>query len=74
MWYCEEFRHGAWHPVTYANRPKVRDERIVTGAGPRIRALREVPASLEKLTLDQMREVLGPDGKFTTGQNREAKQ
>lgn len=33
-----------------------------------IRALQEIPLHLEKLTLAQLQEILGPDGKFTAGQ------
>lgn len=58
MIYREELRNGKWCPVTYPDPDR---------AHPKIqhRATRDVPACLQHLTLDQMREVFSPDGKFT---------
>lgn len=52
---------GRWTPQTSTERPSA-----VTSDGhrPKMRAISLVAPSLEKLTLNQLREVYSPDGKF----------
>jgi hypothetical protein len=58
MIYREELHHGKWCAVTYPDPDR---------AHPKMqhRATRDVQDSLHHLTLNQMREVFSPDGKFT---------
>ncbi len=77
MWYFEQAgMDGTWQPVTAAAKPITKHGRMVksVGVGSRIRAIREVPEHLHHLTLDQLRELFSPDGKFAAenGVKREA--
>lgn len=67
MWFFEQAgTDGTWQPATAADRPATKHGRMVRngGTGPRVRAITEVPKYLRHLTLDQMREIFSPDGKF----------
>lgn len=60
---------GHWAPATSAEPPPVsrkthRPDRLGTDAGPRIRAVTQVHPDHHGLTLDQLAEVYGPDGRF----------
>lgn len=70
MWFYEYRRLGMWHPVKAADEPVTASVagklrlKSVNGLGVEVRAVREIPRSLEHLTLDQLAEVFGADGKL----------
>lgn len=57
---------GKWTPRTYADKPTIKDGRIVTvsGQGPRVRQVTEVPPYLQHIKLGELVEVYGKDGRF----------
>lgn len=59
-----------WSPVKYATMPTIKDGRVVLNGsiGPRIRAVQEIPADHHGLTLVQLREVYGTNGRFRATQ------
>lgn len=63
MFYFEERMPpvGVWSPCTAPEPPT---ERTSCGTRRHIRAVREVPASVEHLTLAQLHEIISPDGRF----------
>lgn len=76
MWFYEHLKHGRWWPVTTtiepatvaaAGRTRLKG---VNGLGAEIRCLAEIPPSLHHLTLGQLAEVYGLEGRFraTAGQ------
>lgn len=69
MFYFEQAIGDRWCPVKTADAPQVKNDRIqrAGSAGPRVRAVQAIPAYFAHLTLGQLREVLGPDGRFRGG-------
>lgn len=61
MFYFEEKVLGRWRPRTMPVRPS---ERGPEGQKRDMRAVAEVLPQLNHLTLDQLREVYSPDGRF----------
>lgn len=61
MFYFEEKKLGRWRPRTMPDRPS---ERGPEGEKREMRAVAEVMPQLRHLTLDQLREVYSPDGRF----------
>lgn len=61
---------GAWSPRRSADRPETIDvngvirERLVGSMGREIRAIAELNPGFDHLTLDELREVYSPDGRF----------
>lgn len=78
MWFYEHRRFGVWHPVTVADRPVTETVDGTTrirgagGLGPAIRSLTAVPVYLQHLTLDQLTQVFGADGRFAAAHRRES--
>ena len=68
MFYFEEKKLGRWRPRWTPERP---DARGADGVKREMRAVAEVMPQLRHLTLDQLREVYSPDGRF---QNTGARQ
>ena len=70
--FYEEKSMGEWRPVLSAEKPTVKKGRILhaTGVGPEIRALSQIEPWMKKLTLDEIRELLSPDGRFCAAQRR----
>ena len=70
MYFYEHLKLGRWSPVTVADAPSVvtigGKTRLkgANGLGPEVRSIREVPADLQHLTLDQLAECFGAEGKF----------
>ena len=67
LYYHETFTAGRWWPRTSSEPPKLdRNGRQIRsdGVGKRVRAVHKVPPYLHHLTLNQMRELFSPQGKF----------
>lgn len=67
MHYVEIKILGRWMPRTYARKPVVENGYLVKKAsGTRVpaRALAKISTSLRHLTIDELRELYGPDGRF----------
>lgn len=78
MWFYEQRRLGKWHPVKVPEAPetvsvagKVR-LKTACGLGVEIRGLRQIPACLHHLTLRQLAEVYGADGRLQATARSEA--
>jgi len=61
MFYFEESVLGKWRPRTMPNRPS---DRGPEGQKRNLRAVAEVLPSIRHLTLDQLQELYGPEGRF----------
>lgn len=61
MFYFEEKKLGLWRPRTQPDMPSAK---ITDGGTREIRAVAEVLPSIRHLTLDQLQELYGPDGRF----------
>ncbi len=64
MFYFEEKKLGRWRPRWTPERP---EKKGAEGARREIRAVAEVMPTLRHLTLDQLQELYGPDGRFQAG-------
>lgn len=78
MWFYEHLKHGRWWPVTTASEPATVAAagrtrlKGVNGLGAEVRCLAEIPPSMEHLTLGQIAEVYGAEGRFRATAGREA--
>lgn len=68
-WYYEAAHpRGHWMPVKAADHPRVTThagvQRLGDGTGPRIRAISLIHPDHLALTLDELAQVYGPDGRF----------
>lgn len=70
FFYEQRSLHGGWTPVLSKTKPEVsgsgrsQRQRKAAGTGLRVRCVAEVPAHLSHLTLSQIAEIFGQDGKF----------
>lgn len=62
LYYHEYLRFGRWHPATTTAEPT--RQRADGSRGPEIRAVHEVDPCYRHLTLTQLAEIYGPDGRF----------
>ncbi len=67
MIYAEQFTEGAWHPVTFADRPDLDDRnrlKRADGTGARVRAVQVVKREHEGMTLAALYDIYGPYGRY----------
>lgn len=69
-WFYERLRMGKWSPVKVCSAPSTVSVagktkiRSVNGIAEEVRNVTEIRACLDHLTLDQLAEVYGQDGRF----------
>lgn len=69
-WFYEVRQIGTWRPVKVPDRPATKNvngqDRLVSvnGVGNPVRSVTEVPPYFEHLTLSQMAECFGAEGRF----------
>jgi len=59
LWYYEQEQMGRWQPVTSAEPPRLTKQHRRGPTGPRVRGLREVPASLIGASLNVLQNEIG---------------
>lgn len=69
LWYFEACSPlGRWMPATSMVHPRIErhagTDRLGGGTGPKVRGLVQVADDHARLTLDQLREVYGKEGRF----------